>query len=141
MGPPPGLARRGRLSVLAGVAVAGVIDAVAASTTHPFTLGADLVTAGPLIVVLVVTLLSIGSRDRHDAGHDTTRSKTKSRRWLWWLAPLLAVTGWELYCFFSLPRVDHPTLSALIDMLDATAVGKFVAFAAWLAFGWFLVTS
>jgi hypothetical protein len=30
-------------------------------------------------------------------------------------------------------------LSALIDMLDSTRVGKTVAFASWLALGWLLV--
>lgn len=63
-----------------------------------------------------------------------------SRRWTLWMAPILAVTGWELYCFVSLPRVAHPTLSSLIDLLDATRPGKIVAVCSWLAVGWFLVT-
>ena len=117
----------------------------AASFTRPFTLGADVVTAIPLAVVFVVmlvTILPLGKRNRRvDPGPAPSPAVgfAPSRRWLWWLAPLLAVTGWELYCYVSQPRVDHPTLSVLIDMLDGSHVGKFVAFVLWLALGWFLV--
>jgi hypothetical protein len=55
------------------------------------------------------------------------------------LVPILAIVGWELYCLASLPRAQHPTLSSLLDILDATRVGKTVAFSSWLALGWFLV--
>ncbi len=55
--------------------------------------------------------------------------------------PILAATGWELYCYLNLPRAAHPTLSSLLDMLDATRTGKIVAFASWLVLGWFLVTA
>lgn len=58
-----------------------------------------------------------------------------------WMVPVLAVVGWELYCLASLPRAAHPTLSALIDILDSTRVGKTIAFALWLVGGWFLVTA
>jgi hypothetical protein len=127
------------------VVVAGAGVALAASFTHPFTVGADVVTAVPLAVVFVVMLVTIPAR--RERNESPTRTPTPSsavrpgadRRWLWWSAPVLAVTGWEFYCYVSLPRVDHPTLSVLIDMLDGSTVGKFVAFVLWLALGWFLV--
>ncbi len=55
------------------------------------------------------------------------------------LVPLVAAVGWELFCFFSVPRSSHPTLSSLLDILDSTRAGKTVGFAAWLALGWFVV--
>jgi len=124
---------------------AGTVDAAVASGTRPFTWSAGAATALPLVVVFVGTVVTMVPPRRREGGGDTVPSKSTasppSRKWLGWLAPLAAVTGWELYCFVSQPRVDHPTLSSLIDMLDATALGKFVAFALWLALGWFLVTS
>ena len=56
------------------------------------------------------------------------------------MLPIAAAVAWELYCLFNLPRVEHPTLSALIDMLDSTRVGKVVAVVLWLLIGWALVT-
>ena len=56
------------------------------------------------------------------------------------VAPDSGRRGLELYCLFNLPRVEHPTLSALIDMLDSTRVGKVVAVVLWLLIGWALVT-
>jgi hypothetical protein len=127
--------------VAVGVTGAGL--ALAASLTRPFTVGADVVTAVPLTIVFVVTLITVVPRRKGDGGADPApapaSAPTPSRGWLWWLAPIFAVTGWELYCYVSLPRVDHPTLSALIDMLDGTHLGKFMAFVLWLALGWFLV--
>jgi hypothetical protein len=111
--------------VAVGVTGAGL--ALAASLTRPFTVGADVVTAVPLTIVFVVTLITVVPRRKGDGGADPAP------------APAFAVTGWELYCYVSLPRVDHPTLSALIDMLDGTHLGKFMAFVLWLALGWFLV--
>ncbi len=124
-----------------GVAGAGV--ALVASFTHPFSVGADVVTAVPLAVVFAVMLVRLFARREGNESLDPSgvAGSAADRRWLWWWTPVLAVTGWELYCYLSLPRVDHPTLSVLIDMLDRSAVGKFVAFVLWLALGWFLVTS
>ena len=46
-----------------------------------------------------------------------------------------------VYCYAQLPRTQHPTLSALIDMLDSSRLGKIVAVAVWLGLGFFLVTA
>ncbi len=124
--------------------VACLAYAVLVSVTHPFTWAADVATAVPLAVVTVVTIRSDLRAGRSGAqrsgGVDGKRGRRLGRRWPVWMAPILVVTGWELYCFVSLPRVEHPTLSSLIDLLDATRPGKTVAVVAWLGLGWFLVS-
>ncbi len=50
-----------------------------------------------------------------------------------------AVGSWELFCYLSAPRSEHPTLSTLIDLLDSSRAGKIIAFALWLVLGWYLV--
>lgn len=129
---------------IVGGLTAGLAYATLVSFTHPFTWAADVVTALPLLVVAAVTVRTRPPirRRRHRAatGSGARPRPGSSSRALVWLAPLVAVTGWELYCFVSTPRVEHPTLSSLIDLLDATRPGKFVAGAAWLGLGWFLVS-
>jgi hypothetical protein len=61
-------------------------------------------------------------------------------RWGVWIAPIAAITGWELYCLVNLPRAAHPTLSSLLDIVDASRLGKSVVYLLWLALGWILVT-
>jgi len=125
------------------LAAAGLGYAVVASFTRPFTLGADVVTAIPLVAAAALTVWTIRSD-----GSDVTDRRSPaaaplgpiSRWWTVWLAPIVAATAWELYCLAHLPRIEHPTVSALIDSLDSTRVGKIVAVAAWLALGWFLVS-
>lgn len=128
------------------VAALGLGYAALASLTRPFTWGADIVTSVPLVVAALVTIWSSATTNGADPVHPEAIGARDlgvggSRRWVVWLGPILAVTGWELYCFFSLPRAAHPTLSSLLDILDATRVGKTVAFASWLVLGWFLVVS
>jgi hypothetical protein len=138
MGRPP-LARRW---IVASAAV-GIAYAIVASGTHPFTAAADLVTAIPMVVAATGTARVISGRRRNDSappvGRDAGTSR-KNRLALAWLVPMALAAAWELYCYVHLPRPQHPTLSALIDTLDATRAGKTVDFAAWLALGWFLVT-
>jgi len=140
----------GRLSGIAdgsrvGVAgMAGLAYAVLLSFTHPFTWAADLVTAVPLAAVAAATIRAGrgARRPRLDdsSGTGADRRPGWGRRWWVWIVPLLATTGWELYCLVSLPRLEHPTLSSLIDLLDSSRPGKIAAGASWLALGWFLVT-
>jgi hypothetical protein len=127
------------------VALLGLAYAVLASFTHPFTWAANAVTAVPLVVAAAVALWWArhhGSRGAGEkaGGADRPRSR-RGAPWALWSAPILAVIGWELYCFANLPRSMHPTVSSLLDILDSTRGGKIVAFAAWLALGWFLVAS
>lgn len=72
------------------------------------------------------------------AAFDGPETAVPGRWWTVWLVLLAAIVAWELFCYSSLPRRQHPTVSSLIDMLDAHPVGKTVAFALWLALGWFL---
>ncbi len=123
--------------------MAGLAYAVLLSFTHPFTWAADLVTALALAVVAIATIhAGRPRRPRLDdsSGTGADRPPRWSRRWWVWLVPFLAATGWELYCLVSLPRLEHPTLSSLIDLLDSSRPGKIAAGASWLALGWFLVT-
>jgi hypothetical protein len=131
----------GRCRSLAA-ATAGLAYGVGASFTHPFTGAADVVTAVPLVVVLAVTGWSV-SRHRRSRSDDPGPPPGDRTRWsrysFAWLTLILAIVAWELYCFINLPRARHPTLSALIDILDSSRTGKVVAFVVWLALGWFLV--
>jgi hypothetical protein len=126
------------------VALAGLVYAVVASFTRPFTWAANIATAVPLACAILVVVRSTA------AGGAELRTPVvpgvdASPRWrptgIVWMAPTLAIFGWELYCVASLPRVSHPTLSSLLDIADATHVGKTVVFTAWLVLGWFLVTT
>ncbi len=124
----------------------GLGYALLASFTRPFTWGADVVTAVPLALAVVVTARSttaVGRRSKEvrPAVEKKQVAPRPGRAGLVWVVPVLAVTAWELYCYANLPRVAHPTLSSLLDMLDATRGGKIVAFASWLVLGWFLVTA
>jgi hypothetical protein len=121
--------------------VVAVAYAVGASFTRPFTVAADVVTAVPLALAALVTIRVVGtgggSSDRATAaGVEPIR---RGRWWVAWMVPIAAVVAWELFCLVSLPRTEHPTLSSLIDTFDSSRPGKTVAFALWLALGWFLV--
>ena len=142
------LARR----LVALLVMAGVADVLVASRTHAFTWGADVVTALPL--ALATVLLALRSRPASAvdtaAAVDTTAGDGRTGRHprilgidaaFLWVGPVAAVTAWELYCLFTLPRSAHPTLSSLLDILDARPAGKALAFAAWLVLGWLLVTA
>jgi hypothetical protein len=126
-------------------AALGFVYALLASFTRPFTGGADVVTAVPLVIAVLVLVRSTSERRRSQAREpgvgEIDAVPTRERRGIVWAAPILAGAGWELYCLVNLPRAAHPTLSSLIDILDATRAGKTVAFASWLVLGWFLVTA
>jgi hypothetical protein len=127
---------------VATLGAAGLVDAVVASFTHPFTVAADVVTAVPLVVAVAVTARWFGRRPSTQTDGPGHRDSDRTRLGRWsvaWLAPIVAVTAWEIYCFVHLPREQHPTLSALIDILDSSRAGKLVGFLSWLALGWFLV--
>ncbi len=55
--------------------------------------------------------------------------------WVTWLA---AVTGWELWALFSLPRSTHPTISSLVDELISSHPARAGAVLLWVLIGWWL---
>ena len=125
--------------------MAGLAYAVVVSFTHPFTWAADVVTAVPLAAAATTTICAGRGARRsrlldEPSAAGATRRPGWSRRWWVWIVPILGATGWELYCVVSLPRVEHPTLSSLVDLLDSSRPGKIAAAASWLALGWFVVT-
>ncbi len=125
---------------MAGVTL-GLVYAVAASYTRPFTLGADAVTAVPLLGAAVVVALGAARAGARGAGDPRTGVAGGSGPW-WrvWLVLGAAVVAWELYCYVSGPRPAYPTLSSLLDKpSDAHRAGKAAAFGAWLSLGWYLV--
>lgn len=149
MPPPRDLAadqRRPPLSVVGAVAAVAVAVAyaVAASYTHPFTVGADTVTAIPLAIAVVAVAVAIRLRTTRTSGvapsdRDPT-PPTGTTHWSrLWAAVAVVALSWELYCYWSTPRSEHPTLSTFIDLLDSTRIGKITAFTLWLALGWYLV--
>jgi hypothetical protein len=126
-----------------GPVVLGLTAAVLVAFTTPFTLGAEAITALPLSVGLAVLVLRLRPARRFrrtDRPDDDVAPPEPLHRWaLVWLGLVVATVGWELYCYINTPRSAHPTLSGLIDMLDARPIGKFVAYSLWLALGWVLV--
>jgi hypothetical protein len=141
--------------------------AIGAAFTRPFTLPADTVTALPCVVGALAVV--VGFR-RHGAGLGVARSKearSEARsedrsedprsgqlltgpsdhpRWAaagTWALPVLVVVlvvGWELVSLAGSPRIEHPTLSSVIDIVTGSRPGKGLAFALWLVAGWWLIS-
>lgn len=125
-----------------GALLAGAAYAVVASFTTPFTLGADVVTALPIVLAAVVFGLRM-RRPRRAQGIPTgDRSETSASTGRWslvWLGMTGLVLGWELFVYSQAPRHLHPTLTALIDTVDDSQVGKSLLFGLWLLAGWYLL--
>jgi hypothetical protein len=121
-----------------GVLLAGVAYAVLASFTTPFTLGADVVTALPIGLAAVVFGLRMRWPKRSQ-GVPTEPAASTGRWSLVWLGMTGLVLGWELFVYSQMPRHLHPTLSALIDTVDDSHLGKTLLFGLWLLLGWYLV--
>ena len=107
-----------------------------AATTMPFTTSANLVTAAPILamVVLVVVRWPLRTRPGRVPGERPAYPN------LPWLLLFGVVTGWELFNYaVHGTRADHPTLSSMTDAIDRFYLLKAVVFMGWLAFGWSLV--
>ncbi len=125
-----------------GVVLAGMAYAVMASFTTPFTLGADVVTALPIGLAAVVFGLRMRwpRRPQGIPTGDPSEPAASTGRWsLVWLGMTGLVLGWELFVYSQAPRQLHPTLSALIDTVDDSHVGKSLLFGLWLLAGWYLL--
>ena len=79
---------------------------------------------------------------RREARADETPAVAPRRAgWIVWTIALGVAAAWQLWNYFNSPRSDHPTISNILDgLVDPAGIGRGVAFAIWLAFGWFLVT-
>jgi len=133
-----------RTLVVCGV-VGAVVLATFASFTRPFTVPADTV-----VLVGFAGIAAMGYLDRRIGASSTTGTSgeaTSGRRptdgwglrWGFWAGAIAAAVGWELLCFFSSPRQDHPTLSSMLDVVDAHRPWLGLVFALWLLLGWRLV--
>jgi hypothetical protein len=135
---------------LTGAALLGACAlAVLASFTHPFTLGADVVTALPLgAMVAAESARLIGSRRSRvraaarpgqvDISVDNTIGSPAIRGirgFIPWIVLSALVVGFELFNYFELPRHAHPTLSSLSDEVTRSPAGTALLFVAWLALG------
>ncbi len=133
-----------RLWAVGAVTAAGLAYATLASITHPFTEGAELVTAVPLVTAVVAMAVRTVTTRRSAVAVRSVQMLPQpdtgaNRRSLAWITMLVVISGWEVYCYASAPRSEHPTLSTFIDLLDSTRAGKAVGFALWLALGCYLV--
>jgi hypothetical protein len=109
-----------------------------ASFTHPFTLGADVITAIPIAAVFFAeSARLVRTRGATSPSQVPTRG---ARRFIPWIALSVAVIGFELFNYAEEPRRAHPTLSSLSDELTRWPAGRAALFLAWLALGAFLLT-
>src|ERR1700684_1590407 len=84
------------------VLLAGVVYAVVASFTKPFTLGADVVTAVPIGLAVVVfgVRMRWPRRFRGIPTGNPTQPVAPIDRWSWlWLGMAGLVLGWELFVY------------------------------------------
>jgi hypothetical protein len=125
-----------------GVAGGALVAAVAGAVTRPFTIAADVVViTGIATVVALVAWRQLNPMlPRLIARRPATASELPQARWGFWIAALLLVGGWELFCYADVPRRAHPTLSSLLDSLTVHPVGRGVAFLGWLTLGWYGAT-
>lgn len=140
-GPPRACGASGSPVVLVAL---GAAASIGSSFTHPFTDGSDVVVS----LALAAAVLVLSSQRRLGTvapllGRQPGRgvlAPPSVRRWLPWAIGAAVAIGWELGSLFSLPRSSHPTISSMLDAADGTPLGRGIAFAAWLALGWYLVT-
>jgi hypothetical protein len=145
--------RRAPTRVWVGAGAAVVLSVVAASTS-PFTASAEAVVAAGFVPVVVLAVVSRRQHRPTSAGTGTgppvpgTRpgpgeeepGRRWGRRWGIWLVPLGGIAAWEVVTYAGSPRAEHPTLSSMLDAVDASHLGHGAAFAAWLVLGCWLVT-
>jgi hypothetical protein len=131
----------GAIAAIAGVCVL----AVAVSFTKPFTFGANLLTSVALVVMLIAQVLVEIRRRRVPPVSDTDEPSGGAsrgfRRYVWWVAILVAFTALEVFAYTGHPRRDYPTFSSLSDDVSASHVGRAVLFVAWIGLGWLFLSA
>jgi len=124
--------RRRRVVAVAAVVAAGL--GTAAARTTPFTPGAEAtVVAGFLVVLAVLPLRWVAGghvvAPRGPPEPDgAVPGAGPPRGWRW------------VVCFVHGDRSAWPTLSSILDGIDAAPIGRAVAGVTWLGLGWALVT-
>ena len=128
----------------AGAGVAVVALSVAAAFTRPFTLA-----AGAAVTLAYIGLAAtLVAQHRAAATGDILARRPPpqgeprrfGRRWLVWAVSLGSAAAFELASYLQAPRAAHPTLSSILDAVDASPAGRGATFAAWAVLGWYLVT-
>ena len=105
--------------------------ALLAATTTAFTASANIVTALPIVAMVVLVLLFWPLRARPltlgpDAGHP----------WRAWVIVFSAVVAWELAEYAARgSRADHPTFSSMLDAVNRFYGLKALVFFLWLYLG------
>ncbi|HEY2814443.1 MAG TPA: hypothetical protein VGJ03_13335 [Acidimicrobiales bacterium] len=97
-------------------------------------------TAGTVGVLAAGIALIVAARmTRRDEAEPPDVPPTGMRRGavLWGGLAALAVV-WELVTLFGQPRSEHPTISSILDPLQASHGFRWLLFGGWLAFGWSL---
>jgi hypothetical protein len=124
------------------VVVAAGTEIALAAAARPFTVLSDVVVSIALAAMLAVVAVQrlVHSVPRAVARRPPRVDAQPAGAWWPWVVLVLLVTAWELFCFATSPRPDHPTLSSLLDMLTVHGAWRAVAFTGWLALGGYLVT-
>jgi hypothetical protein len=116
--------------------LAGIVYALLAAATTPFSTAADIATGVPIIVmaVLVVWRWPLRPRPLLVAGDDG--ETPMAHPWRAWIILFGAVVAWELAEYAARgSRADHPTFSSMTDAVDRYFALKALLFFLWLALG------
>jgi hypothetical protein len=116
------------------VATAGY--ALGAAATTPFTWAANVMTAIPIAVVMVLAVIRWPARPDGPAWLVDEARPRPRHPYLGWVVLLAVVVGWELVEYLRRgSRNAHPTLSSMADAFDAHYLLKAAAFLAWVWLG------
>jgi hypothetical protein len=108
---------------------------VAASTT-PFTEPANVLTAIPLLAMLVALAV------RWPLRTESPERIPGQHRYRLWVIVFGVFVAWELYNYLAPgSRADHPTFSSMTDAVDRYYGLKVLLFLTWLVVGWLIVGS
>jgi hypothetical protein len=121
---------------VAGVAIAAAY-ALCAATTTPFTWAANVVTAVPIVVLVVLAFVRWPAHPQPPDLPAPERARHPYRPW----AVLVAlVVAWELAEYLARgSRGAHPTLSSMADAVDRHYLGTAALFFVWLCLGALIV--
>ena len=129
--------RRPATPQLLTVGGAVVYSLIAADTT-PFTIGADLATALPLVAFVAAVVVSWYGPRRVRA-HRPSRAQV-GHPYRPWVVLYVVFVAWELFNYLARgSRASHPTFSSMTDAVDRFYGLKALLFLVWLTLGWTIV--